>query len=107
MIEDKESMHDNWKDWHKTFLKTKSILLLKLCGSERIAVRNRRIQRHGKLALIRTNQMTGLGTGHMIQTRRNMGQDLALGYQIKNFEDCKKYGVNSSRVGQDHRNIKF
>jgi hypothetical protein len=27
MIDDRESMHDNWKDWHKTFLKTKSNLI--------------------------------------------------------------------------------
>jgi len=27
MIDDRQSMHDNWNDWHKAFLKTKSDLI--------------------------------------------------------------------------------
>ena len=27
MIDDRQSMHDNWNDWHKAFIKTKSDLI--------------------------------------------------------------------------------
>ncbi len=29
MIDDKDSMHDSWEDWHKSFLRTKQILISK------------------------------------------------------------------------------